>query len=244
MRSVFHNTTQFAVPETRLVTFENLLKELHHQLLSKTIFLKAIERTMDINKNSIMADHFLSFLRNTTTDIETKNNENYHLDQNWARVNIGIVVGSKFFGTNDKKLIKRIHEINKKYYALTLSGNVLWIPNKFLEDFMPKDSVSSIGVQVGEKILLMKTQKLSSTANSLIHRAMLWTIQIQSIIYKNGFQVLQIERQCFLLKEVLLIMRLIRENVIFITNLHAALSKPMTRNTVQLICRYYFFNNG
>lgn len=234
VRSVFHNATQ----ENRLITFENLLKDLNHQLLSRTIFLKAIERTMDVTKNSLMADHFLSFLRNTMTDIETKcNNESYSLERNWLRVNIGIVIASKFFGTNDKKLIKRIYEINKKYYAMTIAGNVLWMPNKFLQDYLPKDSVSQISAQIGEKLLLTRTQKLSTIASALIHRATIWSIEIQSILYKNGFQVLQIERQCFLLNEVLIIMRLIRENVMFISNLHAALSRPMTRGTVQLICR-------
>lgn len=186
----------------------------------------------------ILIDHFLSFLRNTMTDIETKcNNESYSLERNWLRVNIGIVIASKFFGTNDKKLIKRIYEINKKYYAMTIAGNVLWMPNKFLQDYLPKDSVSQISAQIGEKLLLTRTQKLSTIASALIHRATIWSIEIQSILYKNGFQVLQIERQCFLLNEVLIIMRLIRENVMFISNLHAALSRPMTRGTVQLICR-------
>ena len=238
MRSVAHNTAQFAVTESRLRTFENLLKDLHHQLLSKTLFLKAIGRTMEINKNSVMSDHFMSYLRHTVTDIENKNNENYPFDKNWARVNVGIVVVSKLFGTNDKKLIKRIHEVNKRFYALTLAGNVFWVPNKILEDCLPKDAVSSIGTQVGEKLLGMRTQKLQLVANSLIHRAMLWSIEVQSVLFKSGFQVLQIERQCFLLIEVLVIMRLIKENVLLVTNLHAALSKPMTRSTVQLICRY------
>ncbi|XP_033225623.1 WASH complex subunit 4 isoform X2 [Belonocnema kinseyi] len=237
MRSVAHNTTQFPVPEFRLQIFENLLKDLHHQLLLKTLFLKAMDRAMDINKNSVMSDNFMSYLRNTLADIENKNSENYPFDKNWARLNVGIVVASKLFGANDRKLIKRIHEVNKKFYALTLAGNVVWIPNKLLEDCLPKDVVSSIGSQVGEKILTMRTQKLQAVANSLIHRAMLWSIEVQSALFKSGFQVLQIERQCFLLSEVLTIMGLIKENVLFVTNLHAALSKPMTRNSVQLICR-------
>lgn len=239
MRSVAHNTTQFPVSEFRLQIFENLLKDLHHQLLLKTLFLKAIDRTMDINKNSVMSGHFMSYLRNILADIENKNSENYSFDKNWARLNVGIVVASKLFGANDRKLIKRIHEVNKKFYALTLAGNVVWIPNKILEDCLPKDVVSSIGSQVGEKVLTVRIQKLQATANSLIHRAMLWSIEVQSVLFTSGFQVLQIERQCFLLSEVLVILRLIKENVLFVTNLHAALSKPMTRSTVQLICRYF-----
>ena len=237
MRSVAHYTAQFAVPESRLQTFENLLKDLHQQLLSKTLFLKAVDCTMDTNKNSIMADHFMSYLRNTASDIENKNTESYSLDKNLARINVGIVVASKLFGANDKKLVKRVHEVNKKFYVLTLADNVIWIPNKFLEDNLPKDVVSSIGPQLGEKLLSMRNQKLQAIANSLIHRAMLWSIEVHNILVKSEFQILQMEKQCFLLNEVLVIMRLIKENVLFVTNLHAALSKPMTRSTVQLICR-------
>nr|XP_003705524.1 PREDICTED: WASH complex subunit 7 [Megachile rotundata]XP_012145857.1 PREDICTED: WASH complex subunit 7 [Megachile rotundata]XP_012145858.1 PREDICTED: WASH complex subunit 7 [Megachile rotundata] len=239
VRSVMHNPLQFGISESKLHTFDKLLKDLQEQLLKKVLFIKTVEHLMDVSKGPVMSEQITSYLKNLMSDIENKSNDNMALNKNWIRVNIGIVVVIKLFGTCDKRLIKRVLENNKKFYAVTLIGNVMWIPSKFLSDFLPKEIGNVISSQVGEKILSVRTQKLSQTVNNLIHRAVTWCIEMQNLLIKTGPQVsdLLIGQKQSLLLDLVNLLSQIKEIISFIMNMHATLIKPMNRNTVQLICR-------
>ncbi|KAG7209121.1 hypothetical protein KM043_015267 [Ampulex compressa] len=237
VRSVMHDPSQFGIAETKLHTFDKLLKDLQEQLLRKTMFSRAVEHIMDVNKGSTMNEQIVSYLKNLMSDVESKSNDNAALNKNWIRVNIGVAVTTRLFGTCDKKLIKRVHEANKKFYGVTLTGNVLWIPSKFLSDCLPKDTGNVVGVQIGEKVLLSRMQKLALTVNGLIHRTITWCIEIQTILTKSSLQVSDIGQKRTLLVDLVILLSQIKESISFITNLHAALSKPMNRNAVRLICR-------
>lgn len=238
VRSVVHNSAQLNIPEARILTYEKLLKDLHVQLLSKNLFLKAVDHVMDINKSTTMNDHLTCFLRNIMTDVESKINDNAAINKNWIQANVGIVGIVKLFGACDKKLIKRVVEVNKKLYAVSLVGNIVWLPNDFLIDCLPREGIAAISTQLGEKLLTGRIQRLPTVVSNLIQRAMLWGIEMQTLLIKTGFQIFsEIERKRNLLLEVLALMRQIRENVSFVTNLHAYLLKPMNRSSVQLICR-------
>lgn len=237
VRSMMHNPLQFGVAETKLETFERLLKDLQEKLLRRNMFLKAIEHVMDINKGAIMSEQIVSYLKNTMTDVESKSNDCAALNKNWIRVNVGIVVAIKLFGACDKKLIKRVLEVNKKFYAVTLIGNVVWVPSKFLGDVIPKEAGNTVSPQIGEKILQARTQRLQVTVNSMIHRATTWCMEMQSILTRINLQVSDIGQKRTLLTDLLALLSQMKETVSFVTNLHASLSKPMNRGTVQLICR-------
>ncbi|XP_029050326.2 WASH complex subunit 4 [Osmia bicornis bicornis] len=237
VRSVTHNPSQFGISESKLHMFDKLLKDLQEHLLKKVLFSKTIEHVMDVSKGPVMSEQITSYLKNLMSDIESKTNDNMAVNKNWVRVNIGIVVVTKLFGTCDKRLIKRVLEINKKCYAVTLVGNVMWIPSKFLSDFLPKEFGNAASSQVGEKILGSRTQKLSQTVNHLIHRAVTWCMEMQSILVKTGLQVSDIGQKQSLLVDLVNLLSQIKEIISFIMNMHATLIKPMNRNTVQLICR-------
>lgn len=237
VRSMMHNPSQFGVVETKLETFEHLLKDLHEKLLRRNMFSKAIEHVMDTNKSPVMSEQIVNYLKNTITDVESKSNDHAASNKNWIRVNVGIVVVIKLFGACDKKLIKRVLDVNKKFYAVTLIGNVVWMPSKFLNDIVPKETGSSVNPQTGEKILQARTQRLQITVNSMIHRATTWCVDMQNILTRVNLQVSDIGQKRTLLTDLLALFSQMKETVSFITNLHAALSKPMSRGTVQLICR-------
>ncbi|KAK0095726.1 hypothetical protein PV326_007599 [Microctonus aethiopoides] len=237
VRSIMHNPTKFSISETKLITFDKLLKDLHTQLLTKNLFLKSIDRSMEIKKSSNMNGHLMSYLKNVMTDIENKITNTSLINKHWIRMNVGVVISTKLFGVCDKKLIKRLQEINKKLYAVTLVGNVVWIPCKFLHACMPNDVGNTVTNQIGERILAARIQKLPSTTSNLINKSMLWCIEANNRLSGTDFQISDIKNQCILLKDVISLMFQINEQILFITNIHAALSKPMNRSTVQLICR-------
>lgn len=237
VRSIAHNPSQFGIMESKLHTFDKLLKDLHEQLLRKVIFTKTIERVMDVTKGPVMNEQITNYLKNLLLDIEIKSNNSALISKNWIRVNVGIVIIMKLFGTCDKRLIKRVLENNKKFYAVTLVGNVTWIPSKFLCDFLPKEAGNAINPQVGEKLLLSRTQKLSQTVNNLTSRAVTWCTEMQSILMKTSLQVSDIGQKQSLLIDLVTLLSQIKETTSFIMNMHAMLIKPMNRNTVQLICR-------
>lgn len=237
--TILHNSEQFNIPSSKLRMFEKMLKDLRHQLLANNLFLRAIDRAMDINKTAIMQNHVACYLKNTMLDVERKAVDNSVFNKNWIRVNVGVVVAVKLFGTIDKKVLKRLSEINKKYYSVTLAGNVTWIPNKFLATLIPKEAGSIVSLPSGEKILANRIQRLSDVTNSLARRASQWAIEMQNMFLRpvEKFQLADLERKCRLLTEFLNLVEQIKENIFSVTNLHAALLKPMSRNIVQLVCR-------
>lgn len=237
VRSIMHNPSQFGINESKLHVFNKLLKDLQENLLKKVLFSKTIENVMDVNKGPIMSEHITNYLKNLIIDIENKPNDYVSLNKNWIEINIGIVIITKLFGTCDKRLIKRVLENNKKFYAVNLIGNVIWIPSKFLSDFLPKEAGNTINQQIGEKILCSRIQKLSQTVNSLIQKAVTWCIDMQSILMKTSLQISDIGQKQSLLVDLAALLSQIKEIISFIINMHAILIKPMNRNTVQLICR-------
>ncbi|XP_014598250.1 PREDICTED: WASH complex subunit 7 [Polistes canadensis] len=231
------NMKQFEISETKLNMLDKLLKDLKEQLLGKTVFFKALEYVMDVNKGLIMNDQIVNYLKNLMSDVESKSNDNAALNKNWIRANVGVVVVTKLFGICDKKLVKRINETNKKFYAVTLFRNIIWIPSKFLHEFLPKEVGSAVSSQIGTKILLNRTQKLSVTINVLINKAMTWCLEMQNILKKGSLQISDIGDKRILLTDIITLFGQIKEIISFITNLHANLAKPMNRNTVKHICK-------
>ncbi|XP_015111380.1 WASH complex subunit 4 isoform X2 [Diachasma alloeum] len=238
VRTVMHNPQKFSLPENRLVTFDELLKDLHAQLFTRNLFLRAVEGVMNISKTPLMNDHLLSYLRNIFTEVETKILSPHLISRNVVRTNVGIVLSTKLFGVCDKKLQKRVVEINKKIYAVALVGNVLWVPSRFLSETLPKDFANScVTPQVGEKLLAAMIQKLPQNYGSIVHRSMIWCMDARNLLSDSEFQIQDIKKQYSLLKQVVGLFQQINEVVFTVTNLHAELSKPMTRGTVQIICR-------
>lgn len=239
VRSMMHNPSQFGVDKTKLETFDHLLKDLQEKLLRRNTFLKAIEHVMDVNKGAVMSEQIVSYLKNMITDVESKSNDYAALNKNWIRVNVGVAVVIKLFGACDRKLIKRVLEANKRFYAVTLVGNVMWVPSKFLGNVVPKETGGggAVSPQVGEKILQARTQRLSVAVSGLVQRGTTWCVEMQSILTRTNLQVSDIGQKRTLLTDLLALLAQMRETVAFVTNLHASLSRPMSRGTVQLICR-------
>uniref|UniRef100_A0A6V7IWT1 WASH complex subunit 4 N-terminal domain-containing protein n=1 Tax=Bracon brevicornis TaxID=1563983 RepID=A0A6V7IWT1_9HYME len=238
VRTVMHNPKKFSLPEGQLVIFDRLLKDLQSQLLTRNMFLRAVEFVMDINKTPVMNDQLLTYLKNICTEIEGKLSSPHLTSKNYIKLNVGMVLSVKLFGYCDKKLQKRLNELNKKLYAVTLIGNVLWIPSKFLAEVLPKDfGASAANSQIGEKLLATMIQKLGQNSSSIIQKSMQWCMDSQSLLSDSEFQIHDIRRQYNLLKQGISLLQQINDLVYLVTNLHATLSKPMTRSTVQVICR-------
>lgn len=237
VRSIMHNPSQFGITESKLQTFDKLLRDLQEHLLKQTLFPKTIERVMDVNKGPIMSEQITNYLKNLMMDIENKPSDHVSLNKHWIRINVGIVVVSKLFGTCDKRLIKRVLENNRKFYAVSLIANVIWIPSKFLGEFLPKEAGNAVNQQVGEKILSARVQRLTQTVNSLVQRVVNWCIEMRSILTRTSLQVSDIGQKQALLVDLVALLSQIKEIVSFVINMHATLIKPMNRNTVQLICR-------
>lgn len=70
-------------------------------------------------------------------------------------MNCLVVLEHCLFGSSDKKLIKRLIEVNKKASACTLCGNVLWYPEQFLIKHIPS-LIKIIDEKTFENIRLTK----------------------------------------------------------------------------------------
>uniref|UniRef100_A0A0C9QIQ2 KIAA1033_1 protein n=1 Tax=Fopius arisanus TaxID=64838 RepID=A0A0C9QIQ2_9HYME len=238
VRTVMHNPKKFGLCESQLVMLDKLLKDLHGQLLTGHLFHRAVEGVMNISKTPVMNDHLLSYLRNQLTEIEAKVLSPHQITRNLVRLNVGVILSVRLFGVCDKKVQKRLIEVNKKVYGVTLVGNVLWIPSQYLSENLPKEfGNSAVNCQVGERLLAGIIQKLGQNYTSIVDRSMTWCMDARNILSKSEFHIQDIRKEYSLLKQVVAILQQINELVLTVTNLHAELSKPMSRGTVQIICR-------
>lgn len=66
-----------------------------------------------------------------------RDDENLLFTQFWLEVNVMFVLDYHLYGTLDRKICKRLLDVNKRASACVLSGNILWYPEKFLLKHIP-----------------------------------------------------------------------------------------------------------
>lgn len=155
----------------------------------------------------------------------------------WTRLNVGLVLSSRLFGSCDKKLAKRVQEVNKKLFAATLAGNVVWVPGKFLEEWLPRDVAPTWNNQVGEKLLAARTQKLPLLLSNLTAAAASWCARAGAVLGGFETRISDIDGKRAVLQEALVLARQCGELAGFVANVHAFLGRPMTRGAVRALCR-------
>lgn len=146
IKSTLHNPSQFGVPIDRLKFLSKILIDIESELLTGNIFqvnyiiyiflyyyifkfnLKQIiekcvqhKSTVQV-KTSGLKNEFAICMHNMLLELE-KDDENISYTQIWLQVNAIFVFQYHIFGNIDKKVLKRLIDVNKKVRCFSLELN-------------------------------------------------------------------------------------------------------------------------
>ncbi|KAG5896826.1 hypothetical protein JTB14_032067 [Gonioctena quinquepunctata] len=217
------------IDRNRLTSFDKKLQQFENDLLMGHILKSTIEKCLEDKnfyyqmKNCSLNQEVCTFVNSLLNDLE-KDEE--HFDhQLWWKMNTLIVFYFNIFENADKKLMKRVLEINKKISACTLIGNIMWYPEQFL-----LKHVHSIEKYIDEKAIDN-------------HRLNLFNVRNINFPRESGILCLQV---CYFLMEMEKIGKLntkqykakkISTSVMTTLNLHADKDLPLTKSVLLAICR-------
>ncbi|KAJ3639981.1 hypothetical protein Zmor_003307 [Zophobas morio] len=246
IKGIVHNPSKYQMTREQVRSLDKHLANIDNTLLTGNIFKNALDKCIDEKiiltiKNSSLSNEISAYISQLLNELE-KDEENIFFTQVWLQVNALVVLEHYLFGATDKKLVKRLLEVNKKASACTLCGNILWYPEHFLLKHIPSLS-KFIDERTVDNIRLTKialrSQSLPKESHLLSLQACHWMIEIDRLTQKNltSFEVKHLQETSNLLIEGIKLVKKISEVVKWITNLHADKGRPMAKSVLLALCR-------
>lgn len=234
------NRNQLTMYDKTLIMFEN-------NLFMSTILKTTIEKCLDdkdLNiqlKNCGLSNEFFTFISVLLSELE-KNEENNFNIQSWYKLNIFVVFYFNVFGTLDKKLVKRLLDVNKKISSCILIGNVMWYPEQFL-----LKHIHSFNSYIDEKIIedqrtaliQNKRSNLPKDVNYMSLQACFLLIEFNKIVQLNVYSLRaqQLQDIMNLLSEMFKLLKKTNFIIQWILNVHADKSIPITKSVLLSVCK-------
>lgn len=128
-------------------------------------------------KNCSLASEVTLFLQQLLGELE-KDDENISFTQILLQVNTLFVFHHYFFCVTDKKILKRLLDVNKKAAACTIIGNIIWYP----EDFLLKQ-IPTLTKSIDKKLWVQNRQLQLTTRSQNLHKTSLTLFTQVCIFY-------------------------------------------------------------
>lgn len=246
VRAMLHNTGKFGMNTDDLKTLELQLDDIEKLLFSGNVYKVIIEKYFDEQlmialSRSSLHNEFSNFINQLLQDLE-RDDENVCFTQIWLEVNTMFVFKYYLYGDLEKKLYKRLLEVNKGTSACTLFGNIVWYPERFLVKHIP-----SLEKQLDFKALrnfrltqiANRSQNLPKETHQLCLQACEWVLNVEGLNKQNinELDAKALQSNCNLLIEGIKLAKKISELVKWITNLHADEERPMTMSVLLSLCK-------
>ncbi|GJQ84460.1 hypothetical protein Trydic_g21021 [Trypoxylus dichotomus] len=229
IRHMLHNPSEYNMERDALQCLYRQLNELEMNLLSSSILQSAIAKcngealTIGL-KSCSLSNEFTLYIQHLVTELE-RDDEHVSFTQIWLQANTLLVFQQNLFGNVEKKLLKRLLEINKKNIACTLYGNILWYPDEFLQQHVPTliKNETKWSSQNRTAQIASRCQSLTKESQLLTSQACQWIIGVEFIAKTNMSQFKITKKICELIK--------------WVTNLHANEGRPMTKTVLLALCK-------
>lgn len=240
--SINHNLNR-----NELTMFDKTLVILENDLLMSTILKTMIEKCLedtDFNfqfKKIGLSNEFYVFINFLLTELEN-NGENSSQINLWYKLNIFVVFYFNVFGNLDKKIIKRLLDINKKISAYILVGNIMWYPEQFLSKHIQsfQTYIDEKGIENQRTILIQtKCNNLPKEVNYISLQACFLLNDFRKILKYNLYSLgaKQLQDIMKILSEVLKLVKKINFNIQWILNIHADKNIAITKSVLLSVCR-------
>ncbi|XP_073827838.1 strumpellin and WASH-interacting protein [Musca autumnalis] len=190
---------------------------------------------------------FNEYLKHQLNEIDKANpNElnTFSDTQSIIRINAFCVVFHDFCGQVDVKSIKHLIEVNAKYHALMLIGNIAWSSTGFLTR-----NASSLVKTHGKNLTDLKKQqqvflqlhapKLTKDCRIYCGDITLWTLKINKALSMGPFElrIEQFKELSQMLMEGIRTAGHLSYMIKGIVSCHENLQKPMTKQTLMVVCK-------
>ncbi|XP_022901254.1 WASH complex subunit 4 [Onthophagus taurus] len=233
------------------MTMENLqclfrkVNDIENMLLSGNILQHVMEKCLEESlitsiKGCSLASEFLLYTQQLLNDLE-KDEDGITYTQFFLQANTLVAFQTILFGSMDKRILKRLMDINKKTTVCTIYGNVLWYPEKFLTTHL--STTDKIDVKMFQTCRLnqinIRCQNLLKDTNLIYLHAYNWMVDINSLTKVNmsQLQVHHLNEACNLLIDGVKMSKKFCELLKWITNLHADEGKPMSKSVLVVLCK-------
>lgn len=161
-----------------------------------------------------------------------------------VRVNAFCVVFHDFCGQVETKHVKHLLELNQKHQGIILIGNVAWQPTPFLRRHAaslvkPHERLLGDGKRLHQHYLQTRVQSLPRDCRHYCSQVLLWTLNVRKALSIGPFE-LTVEQFKEFSALLLLGIRFASQISCLIkglVNAHVTLQSPMTKTTLQSICK-------
>ncbi|KAK4871515.1 hypothetical protein RN001_015639 [Aquatica leii] len=246
VRLTLHNPSQFQIPLEQLRSLKECIVDIEIKLLRGNIFQQTMEKCLDEGlvvtmKNCSLTNEILLYIHQMLNELE-KDDENMFFNQIWLQVNAMFVLHYYLFGNMDKKVYKRLNELNKRIAACVIVGNIVWYPEVFLTKHIPSLNKNlDIKLFANSRLALMasRSQNLPKEAHQLCVQSYVWMNELMQLlkIDMTHLQTKYLHNACNILINGIKLVKKISDLIKWITNLHADAERPMTKSTLLALCK-------
>uniref|UniRef100_T1J3X6 WASH complex subunit 4 n=1 Tax=Strigamia maritima TaxID=126957 RepID=T1J3X6_STRMM len=251
IKAVRPNPERFGATAESLQTLEKLIMNLESELLNGKIFQGCMEQIYDdgiafVSKNSGFAEEFSHNIRVYFGQIEPKLGEQSETNHRSRLVEVMclFVLHFHIFHSADKKFFRQLWDTHKKITAVTLIGNILWFPEKFLNEklsplvkTLDKKTIAAVMSQ-RQTYLQTKSQILTRETQSATLQVVSWMVKIEAAMLDATNSIEELTKRSALLLQGIMLAYNINHLVKTVMNLHVAMNHPMTKTAVLSLCRF------
>ncbi|CAH1392880.1 unnamed protein product [Nezara viridula] len=229
------------------VQINKVVQDIINELFSGSIFQGTLnmlfEKKLFLSQSNNFPTHFNRYLKKKLSDIENFKDSDVPVLRFWSQIVSSHVFVTKCFGMTDKKLHKNVLETSKKFLAVPLFGDLIWIPGKFLAEQFETRSIDLPHKYFGLSGLLEKRLELMEV-NSLKDLksyslwVIKWTLQMENAASSDAnFSKLSNSDLIHLGIEGLQLTDQMKFYIDNILHLHGMHGRPMTKMLVLNVCK-------
>ncbi|XP_019865702.2 WASH complex subunit 4 [Aethina tumida] len=244
VRNMLHNS-KYNISKENIKLFEKVIVRIQNELMSSRIFKDTLEcfledKLIGVLKNCSLNAEFIAYINCILYDFE-RDEDNISNNQMWMQLNVITVFSMYIFGNVDKKIIRRIFEINKKISACNLVGNIMWYPEAFflkhvqtVNKFIDEKSIDIHRIQH----ITNKYQALSKDSQLILAQACCLMIDIERVTKKRYLQPSNLQEICNLFLDTLKFTHKLNAQIRLLINIHTEKPITMTKSVLSSLCKF------
>ncbi|CAG9854952.1 unnamed protein product [Phyllotreta striolata] len=239
------HSNKLGVDRNKIRSLDKMLQIFENDLLMGHILKGVIEKCFEDKtfyyqlKNCTLNQEINSFIASMLAELEKDDEFSREI---WLKMNIFVVLYFNIFESTDKKLIKRILDVNKKYSTCTLIGNIMWYPEQFLLKHL-----NVLHKYIDERAIENHRLNLVSIRNSnypkecsaLCLQVCYFLIELEKIsaLDRNNIKLKELQNIVATFTDGLKLLRKISYSVQWTLNVHADKNLPLQKSVLLSICK-------
>lgn len=241
--SLHNNNPNFN--KNQLRAFDKMLLTFENDLLRGTILKNLIESLLEDKefyfelKSSSLNNELMLYINILIHEFEKDDNVE---TETFLKMNILLSLHCNIFGCTERKLIKKILELNKRVSACTLIGNIMWYPEQFLlkhihsiEKYIDQKSIENHRVNLTSN----KTLNFSKDSNTICSQVCLFIMEIEKVsqFKSSTLNIREIHIIINLVNRGLKLVRKINFMLKWMLNIYADKNLCFTKTVLVSICK-------